>query len=54
MGASERDTYQLIVQLSRELVQLVDRGCVLTDPLLVQRSQKLDRIIVEWCRQHSS
>ena len=54
MAAPERDMLQLIARLSHELVRLVDRGCVLTDPLLVQRSQNLDRLIVEWCRQHSS
>lgn len=53
MPGSRRDMRSVIAKLSHELVQLYDGGCALTDPLLVQRSQTLDRFIVEWCRQQS-
>lgn len=54
MPGSGRDVRSIIAKLSFELVQLYDDGCALTDPFLVQRSQTLDRLIVEWCRQQSS
>jgi len=52
MSGSEREMLDLITALKRELTDLYEQGAALTDPQLLEHSDRIDHLIVDWCRQY--
>lgn len=50
MDRRNQEMVEDIEALSRELSQLYETHRSLDDPRIVQHSQKLDRLIVDWCQ----
>ena len=50
MDGSDRDVLDAIEYLTQQLINLYEKHHCLTDPNLIEYSQNLDRLIVDWCR----
>jgi hypothetical protein len=50
MDGSDRDVLDAIEYLTQQLINLYEQHHCLTDPNLIEYSQNLDRLIVDWCR----